>query len=206
MIINAEPQTENITAFVRAETFPSPVDSTSGGRNVNIDYEAEPDILTSDPFEGYQPKDDAPKSSYPYSGSERGLTTRRTARVAIRQVAATYTCPVTQGTLDPANGGDASVIGRLQVCNNVNRNYRVKGVRVWADKITQDGTTVYDEQSPIDYELPNCESWSTSVVCPPGTMSTGLVVHMTSRESGLSGADRQIVGLGLISRTIATAL
>ena len=88
-------------------------------------------------------------------------------------------------------------IGRLQVCNNDNANFRLKGIRIWGDQINPDGTTTYLPNS-ASRELPNCEVWDAAVLCPSG-VATGIVVHATEA----TGNRNQIVGLQLICREIS---
>ncbi len=93
---------------------------------------------------------------------------------------------------------EISVIGRLQVCNNNNRNRRLKGLRIWGDRINADGTTTYLPNADSD-EFANCAEWGSSVFCPADTVGTGLVIHATQA----SGDNEQIVGLQLICRSIS---
>jgi hypothetical protein len=91
----------------------------------------------------------------------------------------------------------AVAIGQLQVCNNANDNKRLKGLRIWGDRINSDGSTTYIPNSDED-TMPNCARWRTSVLCGPGYAATGLVVHATNA----SGNNQQITGLQMICRRI----
>ena len=101
----------------------------------------------------------------------------------------------------PAAGGDASVIGQIQVCHNDRDNRRVKGLRINGSRIRRDGTLVVEGNADAA-ERPNCRKWAPAVICPENTMATGLVVHATEA----SGDNEQIVGLQLICREVSIQL
>ena len=91
-----------------------------------------------------------------------------------------------------------AAIGRIMVCNR-DSNDRLKGIQIWGDQINADGTTTYREETDSE-EFPNCNgNWSSSVLCPSGTLATGLVVHANDRGGNNKA---EIVGLRLICRSI----
>lgn len=89
--------------------------------------------------------------------------------------------------------GDDRIIGRLEVCNNNNANRRLKGMRIWGDRVLEDGSIQYEPNSSSK-ALPNCATWSSSVMCPTDTYATGVVVH--SADKG------DITGLQLVCRAV----
>ena len=91
----------------------------------------------------------------------------------------------------------SAAIGRIQVCNNVNRNHRLKGIRAWGDTIDYDGS-ISSVSGMAEEELQNCESWDQSVMCPINQLATGLIVHTTET----TGQREQITGLQLICRRV----
>ena len=89
-------------------------------------------------------------------------------------------------------------IGRIEVCNSKsNGNDRIKGIRIWGDVINSDGSTTYQPNSDEEV-LPNCGSWSPSVMCPGDTLATGVVLY----AKDLSGNKAEITGLQLICRAV----
>lgn len=108
---------------------------------------------------------------------------------------------MSQSSPAPAAGGDASVIGQVQVCHNDRDNRRVKGLRINGSRIRSDGTLVVEGNADAA-ERPNCRTWAPAVICPANTMATGLVVH----SSEASGDNEQIVGLQLICREVSIQL
>ena len=96
--------------------------------------------------------------------------------------------------------GETDAVGRIQACftDPLDLAFRMKGIRIWGDRIHADGSTSYIPDGD-SRTLPNCETWSPSVLCPIGTQATGVVVH--AAEAG--GVSEKIVGLQLICRAIA---
>ena len=92
-----------------------------------------------------------------------------------------------------------AAVGRIEVCNNTNRRYRLKGIRIWGDRINDDGSSTYVPNSD-QRALPNCDTWSGSMLCGSGKAATGLVVH----ASDVGGGNGEITGLQLICRSIST--
>ena len=88
-----------------------------------------------------------------------------------------------------------TAIGRIQVCESRNSK-RIKGIKVYGDRINADGTTTYHPAISTD-ELANCKTWKQDVLCPTGTLSTGLVVHY---EQGNMPA---ATGLQLVCRALS---
>lgn len=87
----------------------------------------------------------------------------------------------------------------LQVCSN-NRsgaNYRVKGLRVFAARLTEvdngdSGTLTVQANSSADaaFERPNCRRWEQVRTCPSGQMMIDVDVHYR-----MDGSRREITGL-----------
>ena len=76
----------------------------------------------------------------------------------------------------------------LQVCTNNKDNHRLKGVRVWAAKVSKNDQQVLDLGESDTDTLPNCSVWHTAVFCPAGKIAFGLVVHV---------GDKGVTGLAL---------
>jgi hypothetical protein len=92
-----------------------------------------------------------------------------------------------------ALSGPDRVIGRLEVCNNNNSNKRMKGMRIWGSRILADGSIQYEPNS-ASKALPNCRTWSGSVLCPLDSYATGVIIHSSDRGD--------ITGLQLVCRAI----
>ena len=92
---------------------------------------------------------------------------------------------------------DATAIGRIQVCeSSTPGSKRVKGVKIYGDVINPDGSTTYHPAASTR-ELTNCGTWRQDVLCPTGSLSTGLVIHYNANN------DRPaITGFQLICRAV----
>ena len=98
---------------------------------------------------------------------------------------------------------EGNAIGRIEVCSSFNNNERLKGIRVFSDRINEDGSTTYVPGASQTAEMNNCrDDWHQAVLCPSGTVGTGVVVHYdgTARDNLIGG---HIVGLQLACRGIA---
>lgn len=112
------------------------------------------------------------------------------------------------GPLTPVNvvAGGAKIlsvyppraVNSIRVCTTFNQNNRIKGLEIGADLINSDGTTTFVPRLE-SADMPNCSEWDDPVICGPGKMGTGLVVHYNRSEQDTY---RSIVGLELICRKI----
>ncbi len=88
-------------------------------------------------------------------------------------------------------------IGGIEVCTN-STNKRLKGIRIYGDRINSDGSTTYVPSGTVMRKKPNClGNWHDRVLCPTEpqvTLATGLLIH--TKESGA------ITGLQLVCRAI----
>lgn len=87
-----------------------------------------------------------------------------------------------------------TAIGRLQVCQS--KSGRIKGIRVYGDRINPDGTTTYHPAISTS-EFTNCKVWKQDVLCPSGTLSSGLVIHYDSGGSRPAATGLQLVCRGV---------
>lgn len=87
-----------------------------------------------------------------------------------------------------------TAIGRIQVCES-GGSKRIKGIRIYGDRINEDGTTTYHPAMAKD-DLANCSTWKQDVLCPTGTLSTGIVIHF------VEGSTPAATGLQLVCRAV----
>jgi hypothetical protein len=94
-----------------------------------------------------------------------------------------------------------TAIGRLQVCQS-SFSDRIKGLIIYGDRINPDGTTTY-RPAMAKEEGANCGTWKQDVLCPTGTLATGIVVHFKEGgEGGIAGTSSVATGLQLVCRRL----
>ena len=72
---------------------------------------------------------------------------------------------------------DNLYVNAAEVCDSKNNNNeRIKGIRVFASRITEDGT-VQIVQEQDEFARNNCGTWQDRVTCPADEVATGIIAH-----------------------------
>ena len=86
--------------------------------------------------------------------------------------------------LQPASGKVVRAIRAIRVCTSENADSsqnRLKGIEIWAAKISKTGEVVNDDATEKVYH-PNCKTWQKKVECPAGEVAVSLVATHDDKD------------------------